>query len=133
MREISSTSVSTMTVSTFAARCRASISCARCAWLRSRMRIRRITRSYRKFRRALALRVTERTLHLQSPESFMRARILFLATTPDVSRAIAAMLESNNFHVTRGDESRHGAALLGAGHFDLLVVEVKASGDDEGL
>jgi len=63
----------------------------------------------------------------------MRARILFLATTPDVSRAIAAMLESNDFHVTRGDESQHGAALLGAGHFDLLVVEVKASPDDEGL
>jgi len=63
----------------------------------------------------------------------MRARILFLATSPDVSRAIAAMLESNDFHVTRGDESQHGAALLGSGHFDLLVVEVKASADDEGL
>jgi len=63
----------------------------------------------------------------------MRARILFLATSPDVSRAIAAMLESNNFDVTRSDESRHGASLLGDGHFDLLVVEVKASREDEGL
>jgi len=63
----------------------------------------------------------------------MRARILFLATSPDVSRAIAAMLESNDFHVTRGDESQHGAALLGASHFDLLVVEVKASPADECL
>jgi DNA-binding NtrC family response regulator len=63
----------------------------------------------------------------------MRARILFLATTPEVSRAIAAMLESNDFLVTRGDDSVHAAALLAAEHFDLLAVEVKASPDDDGL
>ncbi len=63
----------------------------------------------------------------------MRATILFLATTPDVSRAIAAMLESNDFRVLRADESRHAASLLGEQHFDLLVVEVKASPDDDGL
>ena len=63
----------------------------------------------------------------------MRARILFLATSPDVARAIAAMLESNDFHLARSEESRHAAALLGAEHFDLLMVEVKASPTDEGL
>lgn len=63
----------------------------------------------------------------------MRARILFLATTQEVSRAIAAMLESNDFHVTRSDDSRHAASLLAAEHFDLLAVEVKASPDDDGL
>ena len=63
----------------------------------------------------------------------MRARILFLATTADVSRAIAAMLEANDFHVTRSDDSRHAAALLAAEHFDLLVTEVKAAHDDDGL
>lgn len=63
----------------------------------------------------------------------MRARILFLATTPDVSRAIAAMLESNDFHVTQSGDSLHAATLLAAEHFDLLAVEVKASPDDDGL
>jgi DNA-binding response OmpR family regulator len=63
----------------------------------------------------------------------MRARILFLATTPDVSRAIGSMLESNDFHVTRSDESLRSASLLGVEHFDLLVVEVKTSPDDDGL
>lgn len=63
----------------------------------------------------------------------MRATILFLATTADVSRAIGAMLESNGFFVALTDESRHAASLLATGHFDLLVVEVKASPEDEGL
>jgi len=63
----------------------------------------------------------------------MPAKILFLATTPEVSRAIGAMLETNDFHVTRSDEPSHAASRLAAEHFDLLVVEVKASPDDEGL
>ena len=63
----------------------------------------------------------------------MRATILFLATTPDVSRAIAAMLESNDFRVMRPDESRHAASLLAGEQVDLLVVEVKAAHDDDGL
>ncbi|HEY2322384.1 MAG TPA: response regulator [Thermoanaerobaculia bacterium] len=63
----------------------------------------------------------------------MRAKILFLATTLEVSHAIAAMLDSNDFDVTRTDDSRHAAALLRANHFDLLVVEVKTARDDEGL
>jgi DNA-binding NtrC family response regulator len=63
----------------------------------------------------------------------MRARILFLATTPDVSRAIGAVLETNDFHVTPSDEASQAASRLAADHYDLLIVEVKASPDDEGL
>jgi len=63
----------------------------------------------------------------------MPSKILFLATTPEVSRAIGAMLEANDFHVTRSDEPSDAASRLAAEHFDLLVVEVKASHDDEGL
>ena|SRR5689334_20039504 len=63
----------------------------------------------------------------------MRARILFLATTPAVSRAIAAMLESNDFYVTRSDAAPEAARLLAAEQFDLLAVEVKASPRHDGL
>ena len=63
----------------------------------------------------------------------MSARILFLATTPDVSRAIGAMLETNRFHVTLTDEPTHAASRVADEHFDVLVVEVKASPEDEGL
>jgi DNA-binding response OmpR family regulator len=63
----------------------------------------------------------------------MPVKILFLATTPEVSRAIGAMLEANHFHVTRSDEPSHAASAIADEQFDLLVVEVKASPDDEGL
>lgn len=63
----------------------------------------------------------------------MRPRLLFLATTPEVSRAISAMLESNDFHITPSDDPHHAARLLAGDHFDLLIVEVKATRGDHGL
>lgn len=63
----------------------------------------------------------------------MRPRLLFLAPTPEVSHAIAAMLESNDFQVVRSDDSRDAATRLASEHFDLLIVEVKASEKDHGL
>lgn len=63
----------------------------------------------------------------------MRARILFVESTPDVASAVTSVLETNHFHVMRADDDRHAAERLASQHYDLLVVEVKASADDVGL
>jgi CheY-like chemotaxis protein len=63
----------------------------------------------------------------------MRARILFVESTPDIARAVTSVLETNHFQVTRADDDRRAGERLAAEHFDLLVVEVKASADDVGL
>lgn len=43
------------------------------------------------------------------------------------------MLETNRFHVTRADEPGRAAEHLATKHFDILLVEVKASSGDPGL
>jgi DNA-binding NarL/FixJ family response regulator len=63
----------------------------------------------------------------------MRARILFVESTPDVGRAVASVLEMNQFEVMRADDHRGAAERLASSHFDVLVVEVKAIPDDTGL
>lgn len=63
----------------------------------------------------------------------MRARILFVESTPDIASAVTSVLETNHFHVTRDDDDRRAADRLADHHFDLLVVEVKAASDDPGL
>jgi CheY-like chemotaxis protein len=63
----------------------------------------------------------------------MRARILFVESTPDVGRAVTSMLETNQFQVMRADDDRRAAEHLTTDHFDVLVVEVKATVDDPGL
>jgi CheY-like chemotaxis protein len=63
----------------------------------------------------------------------MRARILFVESTPDVGRAVTSVLETNHFHVMRSDDARRAADRVATDHFDLLVVEVKAAADDPGL
>jgi DNA-binding NarL/FixJ family response regulator len=63
----------------------------------------------------------------------MRARILFVESTPDLATAVTSVLETNHFEVMRADNERRAAERLAAGHFDVLVVEVKATADDPGL
>ena len=63
----------------------------------------------------------------------MRARILFLESTPDVASAVTSVLETNHFQVMRADDHRRAVDRLATDHFDLLVVEVKATADDPGL
>ena len=63
----------------------------------------------------------------------MRARILFVESTPDLASAVTSVLETNHFQVMRADDHRRAADRLGTEHFDLLVVEVKAMPDDAGL
>ena len=63
----------------------------------------------------------------------MAVRILFLENTPEVARAVAAMLEKHHFDVMRADDDRLAAQRLGAEHFDVLMVEVKPHRDDPGL
>lgn len=63
----------------------------------------------------------------------MRARILFVESTPDVASAVTSVLETNHFHVTRTDDDRRAAERLTTDHFDVVVVEVKATADDPGL
>lgn len=62
----------------------------------------------------------------------MRARILFVESSPDIARVIATMLESHRFHITRADDDR-AAERIAAEHFDVLVVEIKADPEDGGL
>jgi DNA-binding NarL/FixJ family response regulator len=63
----------------------------------------------------------------------MRARVLFVESTPEVASAVTSVLETNHFHVTRTDDDRYAAERLAAGRFDVLVVEVKAVPGDPGL
>jgi DNA-binding NarL/FixJ family response regulator len=63
----------------------------------------------------------------------MRARILFVESTADVASAVTSVLETNQFQVMRADDDRRAADRLATDHFDLLVVEVKATPDDPGL
>jgi two-component system response regulator TctD len=59
----------------------------------------------------------------------MRPRILFVERTPEVARAVAAVLERHQFDVARTDDHAEAAARIHAEHFDVLLVEVKAAGD----
>lgn len=63
----------------------------------------------------------------------MRARILLVESTPDIARAVTSMLEMNRFHVVRADDDRRAAERLDAEHFDVLLVEVKATPANSGL
>ena len=63
----------------------------------------------------------------------MRARILFVESTPDIARAISAMLEQHQFEIARADDDRRAAERLATEHFDVLVVEIKAHPENDGL
>lgn len=63
----------------------------------------------------------------------MQAKILFVENTPDVARAVAAILERHQFQVARADDHRHAADRLAEEHFDVLLVEVKVHPDDGGF
>lgn len=63
----------------------------------------------------------------------MQPRILFVESTPDVGRAVAAMLERHEFVVTRSDDHDHAAVRVASEPFHVVVVEVKAAADDAGL
>jgi len=63
----------------------------------------------------------------------MPPRILFVENTPDVARAVAAMLERHRFEVARADDHLDAAARVNDEHFDVLIVEVKVSPDDVGF
>jgi len=62
----------------------------------------------------------------------MRPRILFVENTPDVARAVAAMLE-HRFDVARADDHLDAAARIREEHFDVVIVEVKVAPDDGGF
>jgi DNA-binding response OmpR family regulator len=63
----------------------------------------------------------------------MRARILFVESSPDIAGAIALMLESHLFAITRTDDDRRAAERIASEHFDVLVVEIKAHPENSGL
>ena len=63
----------------------------------------------------------------------MRARILFVESTPDIARAIASMLERHEFEIARADDDRRAVQRLAAEHFDVLLIEIKAAPEDGGL
>lgn len=63
----------------------------------------------------------------------MRPKILFVESTPDIGRAIAAMLERHEFTVSRSDDHDEAARRATSELFHVVVVEVKAVAEDEGL
>jgi CheY-like chemotaxis protein len=76
---------------------------------------------------------TSSALSATEQEAQMRARILLVEGTPDVARAVASMLETNRFEVVRVDDDRRAVERIATDHFDVLVVEVRATTDDGGL
>lgn len=63
----------------------------------------------------------------------MRPQILFIESTPEVARAVAAVLERHQFDVARVDDPRRAAQRVASEHFDVVVVEVRAVAGDPGL
>ena len=63
----------------------------------------------------------------------MRPRLLFVESTPEIARAVAAMLDRHEFEVLRADHHRRAAERLQKERFDLLLVEIKAAAGDPGL
>lgn len=63
----------------------------------------------------------------------MRARILFVESTPHLTRPIAAMLEMNQFEVVCHDDDRHAIERLATDHFDVMLIEVRPAAEDGGL
>jgi DNA-binding NtrC family response regulator len=63
----------------------------------------------------------------------MRPRILLITPTQDLGPAIGSMLERHQYEVSRADDHRRAAERLGIDHFDVLIVEVKATAEDAGL
>ena len=63
----------------------------------------------------------------------LRGRILFLEGAPDVARVVSSMLERHSFEVLRADDPQRALERVKTDHYDVVIVEVKALSNDQGL
>ena len=56
-----------------------------------------------------------------------------MENTPDVARAVAAILERHQFVVSRAEDPLHAAERVTSEHFDVMIVEIRAASNDGGL